>query len=115
MNRIAEVSRLKELEAKATNAPWTLMGKKDFQIIAENPDFYINFEDSDKDDPQLITDLRNAAPWLLAVAGKFQPRDNAIAFLTMEFLRGCGVDEASPMMDYIRRMAEAASIMEADG
>ena len=79
MNRFEELARLKELEAKATPARWSLTQYSDDILEISREDgtrgFQILFEDSDIDDPQFITDLRNAAPWLLQIAEAFQPGD----------------------------------------
>ena len=79
MTRFDEVKRLAELEAKATPARWSLTQYSDDILEISREDgtrgFQILFEDSDIDDPQFITDLRNAAPWLLQIAEAFQPGD----------------------------------------
>lgn len=120
MTKFDEVKRLTELEAKATCAPWDLLGKIDFQIVADNPDFYISFADSDREDPQLITDLRNAAPWLLEVAGKFQPGDAALLKRAAyeeadaaKFIAGFGHPDLH-VADMLSRLADAAEIMESE-
>jgi hypothetical protein len=59
MTRFEEVARLTELEQKATPAPWNLDMQFDPQDVLRNV--------------KLEIALRNAAPWLLEVAGCFQP------------------------------------------
>ncbi len=76
MNLIEQVARLKEMEAGATPAPWRLLGIIDYQIVADSDEFYINFDHgSDKNDPEMITEMRNAAPTMLEVLGGFQAGD----------------------------------------
>ena len=113
MTRFDEVARLRELDAGATCAPWRLLGSIDFQIVSDNPEFYINFEDSDRVDPKLITDLRNVAPWLLEAAACFQPGDaERIARIVRDdLLEGCcGQCDADVAM--MHRLQKAAAIME---
>ena len=114
MNLIATCERLRELEQKATPGDWRLLGKIDFQIVADSDDFYINFEDSDINDPQFITDMRNAAPDMLAVLGGFQPGDAGtlvqIEYILMDMDCGHLVEE----IECVRRLHEMARQMEAD-
>jgi hypothetical protein len=77
-NLIDEVARLKELEAKATPSRWYLIGNRDIQLLSEftsQDDFYINFDDSGREDPEFITEMRNAAPKLLDVLGEIRAGD----------------------------------------
>lgn len=85
---IDKVAQLRELEAKATSGPWELVGKNEFMIIAHPDDpFYIDFMDSDKDDPEFITESRNAMPAMLDILSEIRPGDAdalAIAISSLE-------------------------------
>lgn len=112
MSLLSEVALLKELEAKSTCAPWRLRHGTidDWQITANSPDFYIGFVDSDKNDPEMITEIRNAAPALLEVLGGFQPGD-------AEVLTGLLLANApygGPVCEVLRRMRDMAAKMEAE-
>jgi hypothetical protein len=118
MTLIDVVARLKKLEAEATRAPWTLLGNIDFQIVSDNPEFYINFDDSDKADPELITELRNTAPALLEILGAFQEGDAAtLAVIAERFAMSCpdgmGCPTCAAERDVINRLTNAACEMEA--
>ena len=113
MSLLSEVALLKELEAKSTCAPWRLRHGTidDWQITANSPDFYIGFVDSDKNDPEMITEIRNAAPALLEVLGGFRPGDAAALDEIASLLEdSCLVSKAA----YVRRMQVMATKMEAD-
>jgi hypothetical protein len=83
-NLIGEIARLKKQDAEATQAPWELSKFTDsddlryYQILSDNLEFYINFEDSDKNDPEFITEMRNAAPAMLEILSMIQPGDASI-------------------------------------
>jgi hypothetical protein len=118
MSLIEGVAGLRGLEAEATCAPWTLLGEIDFQIVSDNPEFYINFDDSDKADPELITELRNTAPALLEVLGAFQDGDAAtLAVIAERFAMSCpegrGCTTCAAERDVINRLASMACKMEA--
>src|SRR5574343_125389 len=93
MNHIAEVARLKMLETKAEPGPYRL---EDSDILVGDRN-WIGPAVAGDEDYQILVDMRNAAPWLLDVAGQFQAGDSAMIPIMMGFLRGCGVDEESPM------------------
>ena len=124
MTRFDEVKQLAELEAKATPARWSLTQYSDDILEISREDgtrgFQILFEDSDIDDPQFITDLRNAAPWLLQIAEAFQPGDgkligNAIAAIrdSIEDLALCE-EEYDEEIEVLRRLMAACEEMEDD-
>ncbi|MFA5379633.1 MAG: hypothetical protein WC455_27995 [Dehalococcoidia bacterium] len=109
MNLIEQVARLKEMEAGATPAPWRLLGIIDYQIVADSDEFYINFDHgSDKNDPEMITEMRNAAPNLLEVLGGFRPGDSEV--LTGLLL--ANAPYGNPAREVLRRMRAMASKME---
>ena len=123
MTGFEEVEKLKELEQKATPAPWKCDAgvAADFNISANREDFTIQFWDSDEDDPMLITDLRNAAPLLLDVASQIQPGDDKLlAQLVYEqedlarFVAGFGGVRQSErvMIDLLKRYQKMAERME---
>jgi hypothetical protein len=115
MTRFDEVARLRELEAEATCAPWGLhqMLTRCWQILSDTPEFYIDFEDSDRVDPELITCLRNAAPWLLGAAACFHHGDVRCLKAIMGIMRAAtGPETDSDELDCLRRLQKAAEIME---
>ena len=120
MSKFKELARLKELEAKATPARWSLTQYSDDILEISREDgtrgFQILFEDSDIDDPQFITDLRNAAPWLLQIAEAFQPGDAEKLKYVPCFRLDGDCDKCSDRMrgacDCVRRLQAACEEME---
>ena len=116
MTLLDKIEELRVLEKKATPAKWELRGYKDFQIVADDwsSDFYINFEDSDIDDPKLIIELRNAAPDLLDVLGGFQKGDADHLELTIELIKRftTGVMGWHEELAVLKRYADMARKME---
>jgi len=118
MSLLSEVALLKELEAKSTCAPWRLRHGTidDWQITANSPDFYIGFVDSDKNDPEMITEIRNAAPALLEVLGGFQPGDAGSLDFVLDYLIDDPNDNRDPEIEMakkvVRRLQAMAAKME---
>ena len=117
MSRFEELARLKELEANATPARWELTKHSDDLMEISREDgtrgFQILFEDSDIDDPQFITDLRNAAPWLLQIAEAFQPGDaQRLALLILNEQRRWTDERWQAAIDCLRRLQAACEEME---
>ncbi|MCK9185076.1 MAG: hypothetical protein M0Q16_06855 [Candidatus Cloacimonetes bacterium] len=114
MSLLSEVALLKELEAKSTCAPWRLRHGTidDWQITANSPDFYIGFVDSDKNDPEMITEIRNAAPTLLEVLGGFQPGDSEKLQFAIRWLETTNIHPS--VFEMLNRMQAMATKMEAD-
>ena len=124
MSKFKELARLKELEAKATPARWSLTQYSDDILEISREDgtrgFQILFEDSDIDDPQFITDLRNAAPWLLKIAEAFQPGDSIMLRelahdeeQTAKFIAGFGQQDTRKAT-MLRRLQKAAEELDHD-
>ena len=117
MTRFDEVKRLAELEAKATPARWSLTQYSDDILEISREDgtrgFQILFEDSDIDDPQFITDLRNAAPWLLQIAEAFQPGDALLlSRVAMIIGQSAWREEYAKEYEMLRRLQAAAEELE---
>ena len=117
MSRFEELARLKMLEANATPARWSLTQYSDDILEISREDgtrgFQILFEDSDIDDPQFITDLRNAAPWLLQIAEAFQPGDaQRLALLILNEQRRWTDERWQAAIDCLRRLQAACEEME---
>lgn len=138
MNRIAEVARLKGLEAKAVSEPWVTeesdegheirmgeaietRGQYATHHLMEYNHGCVLFEDSTKSEETqyieaeanayLISEMRNAAPWLLAVAGQFQAGHAAALAEIADILEQAGfVAKAA----YVRPLIEAARVMEGE-
>ena len=117
MTKFDEVKWLKELETKA-EPEWrrgesgSIYCKKSDRYPLMTP-YGIN---SSSAEVQLTVDLRNAAPWLLEVAGKFQKGD---VDMLRDILSDIHEREDYPgqavfATDCLRRMAEAAEIMEGE-
>ena len=121
--RERDVARLRKLEAKATSENW--IASADW-ILTEDP-IDIDGEGDrpieiphDEDDAAFIAANRNAAPWLLDVAGQFQEGDAAILELFVHFMehyrpdghlsdKGPGKDITNAQaMDCLCRMHAAA-------
>ena len=118
MTRFDEVKRLAELEAKATPARWSLTQYSDDILEISREDgtrgFQILFEDSDIDDPQFITDLRNAAPWLLHVADAFRPGDAEMLSEMADYFAYDDEPKGDKMAACLRRLQAAAALLEGD-
>ena len=113
MTRFDEVARMQTGEKAATRAPWRLLGYVDFQLVADDPEFYINFGNTGAADPELIRDMRNAAPWLLEAAACFQPGDARCVKAILGIIRAAtGPETDSDELDCLRRLQKAAEIME---
>ena len=139
-DRFDEVRQLAELERKATRGPW---GWEDWQETANEPgpgDYWLvappetrpnglapccptlgndiladEERESSEEDRQLIADLRNAAPWLLEAAACFQPGDVRCLKAIMGIMRAAtGPETDSEELDCLRRLQEAASLLEAE-
>lgn len=87
MSRIAEVARLKELEAKIAQEGYG----------APDP-IWCDYSD----------ELRDAAPWLLAVAGQFQAGHVAALTEIADILEQAGFVAKTA---YVRPLIEAARVM----
>lgn len=114
---IAEVQRLREMEQQATPRGWTCKSagnQMDYEIRGE-PELYILFQDSDINDPRFITDMRNAAPDLLAVLSGFQPGDaDEIDYAIQVLERLFGPENVSETTETLRRLLAMARKMEAE-
>jgi hypothetical protein len=142
MSHVEDVARLKELEAKATPGPWSwyaedhsmcwlgqtgndqenfVLGSTACKSCAERHERCMQPQEKDS---RLISDLRNAAPWMLAVAGQFQAGDATILGLFVAFMEhykpdghlndvgpGKNITNAQAT-DCLRRMLAAAKVME---
>jgi len=94
MNRIAEVARIRELEAKITQEGY---GAPD--------SIWCDYSNN----------LRDAAPWLLSVAGQFQAGDaDILQRMLIIFEQSAWDMKYRSQSDCLRRMLEAAKIMEAE-
>ena len=137
--RFDEVARLKELEKKATPGKW-YKGEMDegdcdeingrmqgwetgvmvydrelgiFHPTNEIDNLVTVCSPDQESDADLIANLRNATPWLLKVAGCFQPGDaERIARIAREdLLEGC-CGQCDADIDMMHRLQKAAAIME---
>lgn len=133
MSHIEEVQRLNVLEAKCTPKNWIKLadnqpvpmwgirsderwsdGKTEYyHPVTVLPTAIIGHEDAD-----LICDLRNAAPWLLSVAGQFRAGDAKKLEVLTRYLFSRSEDiEGIPMayiLTAVHRMLAAARAMEAE-
>lgn len=116
MNLIDEIEGLRALEQKATGAPWELLGQRDIQIVAKaNNRFWINFDNSDMNDPQFIAASRNLAPAMLEVLGCFRggDADQLLFVMSGEFRHGgCDCEQCQGAIEVLRRVQKAAAMME---
>ena len=137
MSRFEELARLKELEKQATSGKWSWSvdcenyqdGRGSSSADLEITDNrgctvctfieYAEYEGS-IENASLLTDLRNAAPWLLAIAEAFQPGDGIMLRelahdeeQTAKFVSGFGkLDMRKTAM--LRRLQAAAEELEHD-
>lgn len=116
MSPIEDVARLKELEGDATPEKWIeergqVITLDEIDIDGEG-DRQIEIP-YDMDDAVFISQIRNAAPWLLAVAGQFQAGDAAMLRAVLQSIEKNDYD--AYWVDCLRRMLAAARIMEGQG
>ena len=115
MTRFEEVTRLRELEKKAMHAPWTIKtpehndGYQETWIVGPGETGVMPIFD-DEDD-HLNVAMRNAAPWLLEVAGCVQ-RGDATLLRKLHYLLDTYHPDNDEDMELIERLLEAAKIME---
>ena len=127
MNLIAEVSRLKELEAKATGIYWDSIGESistsEMIDIDGKEDRFIDIP-YNENDAEFIAAMRNAAPALLDILGEIREGDADILQLFVEFMekhvpdghlsdtgRGAEITNAKAT-DCLRRYQAMAARME---
>ena len=121
-NLIAKVAELRELEAKATPGRWYLVGNRDIQLLSDYTiadDFCINFDDSDRNDPEMIVELRNAAQKLLDVLGKIHAGDSDALETCMQIVESMPKEERkmwpkrfAAAIEVLHRYADLARLME---
>ena len=130
MSRFEELARLKELEKQATSGKWSWSvdcenyqdGRGSSSADLEITDNrgctvctfieYAEYEGS-IENASLLTDLRNAAPWLLQIAEAFQPGDaERLALLVLNEQQRWTDDRWQAAIDCLRRLQAVAEEME---
>lgn len=111
--RYDEVRRLADLEKKATPGPWCFVDdniKTVEEIDIDGEGDRIVYIPYDSNDSGMICVARDTIPWLLEVAGCFQPGDaNEIAY-AMDVLVSDSRYTGDPRV--LTRLLRAAKIME---
>lgn len=129
MSRFEELARLKELEKQATSGKWSWSvdcenyqdgrgsSSADLEIIDNRGCTvctfieYAEYEGS-IENASLLTDLRNAAPWLLQIAEAFQPGTRDVLGTAIILMVASGASEDSIMIDCLKRLQAVAEEME---
>lgn len=102
MNGFSIVEKLKELEKNAEPGPWIADEDGPF-VVDEYTGDVIEIPNGGCD-AEFITDLRNAAPLLLDMAGQIQPED-AIRLKLLSKMSALTEDEIAMLKRY-QKMAE---------
>ena len=137
MSKFSDLARLKELEKQATSGKWSWSvdcenyqdgsGKgsssEDLEMIDNRGCTvctfieYAEYEGS-IENASLLTDLRNAAPWLIRIAEAFQPGDAERLKYVPCFRLDGDCDKCSDKMrgacECVRRLQAAAEELEHD-
>ena len=130
MSRFTELARLKELEKQATSGKWSWSvdcenyqdgrgsSSADLEIIDNRGCTvctfieYAEYEGS-IENASLLTDLRNAAPWLLRIAEAFQPGDALLlSRVAMIIGQSAWREEYAKEYEMLRRLQAAAEELE---
>ena len=99
MNGFSTVEKLKELEQRATAGKWE-------GFVPRN-----RYGTITRDDGKFISDLRNAAPLLLDIAGQIRPEDAKIFEVLIALYKGIGCSEDSVVIEVLKRYQRMAERM----
>lgn len=113
--RFDEVARLKDLEKKATPGPWCFVDdniKTVEEIDIDGEGDRIVYIPYDSNDSGMICVARDTIPWLLEVAGCFQPGDGNLMGELISVMDAYFGEYYRPHKAAMHHLLQAAKIME---